>query len=1798
MDAHSLQDSSLSSEESALSQHIAENSITTPQMMAQRNTQYRRQSNASSYGALPSATYSPNRGPINSTSPVTNRTVPAYSLAWTGSPQGQGHSPTGVSQGFARVSHESMDSPGVLPQVGTNVHHSKSLIHGFTNDKWSPALTGVIEPSTTPMLSPLTGTTLSRTPIPEALDDLLNKRPANERARAASMHIESLSDALNSKFRVSKYEESNVKPLVIVQSFLPRIVIERFQKPPMALPSKPFCRVLSTAVMFADVSGFTAMTERLAKRGDEGAELLSTMLNAYLEQLIQIISIFEGDVVKFAGDALLVLFKAQKSKTIDDACLRSVQCALQIQQKLDKYDGGEGVSFRLRIGLSVGLVSLMFIGGVNHQWDVVFVGDAIQEVSHAESTATPGEIVASMKMTSHLPESVQFSLHDSHTVTILQSDSLISPANLQHAVEGTPSPLLLSSHHDKQLFSTLKAFIPFNVLNRLEIEKSGWLSELRVLTIIFLNFPPMDFSKSSSCLTKLQRIMKCCQQSLNKYEGSMNKFLMDDKGLVLIAAFGLPPFAHEDDPSRAIHCALSIHALLKTKGIYASIGISHGRVFCGSVGSSIRREYTMLGDTVNLAARIMQRAKGQVLCDSSTFALTNMKFTFESLQPIQLKGKTLSVQLYRIGSVVPDIQRSNSIHSSQRSSNPSPLSNAFSATSSNEKKTIGRSREWQVLLKFLEDCQKSQSPTCLIMEGDAGVGKSTLVKQLKSYAQSAQVQVISGYAVSLERKTPYFVWRNIFYIVLGLHTCTSIDDMANKVQSCLLTTALPLLPLLNPILPFDFPSNEFTRGMNPEVRAAHLSQQLLNILLAYCQLHKLLIVLEDAHLMDLASWELTRLLMKQEDIPCGMVIVTRSKSEDIPEFFQSIPSTNLPIHALSELHIYELVCAFLSVSSMDESLLALIMRKSQGNPYFAEELSASLQERSLILVEDNIAKLIGDEALLTAHVPDTIHGVITSRIDRLNLTQQLVIKVASVIGRQFTMEELEYLYPTQTNSQLHSLSMDLFTLVDMGILIFKVAHDEKMSIYSPDASNTPGILASAESKVLTHSVDACDKNRYIFKQVVTMEVAYNLMSFAQRRQLHKNLAQWYELRYPNHLHDMYELLAYHWKAAEDFDHTVFYLAKAGELSLRSFSNQEALILFSEVLDLSKSHLPIPPTSEQLFLWEKRLGEAYFGLGNLMKAREHVQHALSLLGHRLSIPKTRRGLAKHILAETAILYGQRLFMHNPMKDFNHSPPPESEDPAQEIHARSKTYPREFIIEILRAYEILSEIFAFQQDLLRMLVCSLRQFNVAQVLSQSLDELARAFANAGHAASQLPMHSESKSYFEKAFQIVSTSFPLIEDEEEASPTSPLTPGTISNTMRTLLDSHETTPFTPAPTPIQISIPTASAVYLKYGIYALTQCNWQLSETLLGTSLCLSRFLGDSRTFETNLSIWGWLYWWSGRLEECFDIASRLIAFASTRGDIQLESVGHILCCAYHFMKDDPPEASKHLQWVQNRIDVFPGRLDKGTYISFLALAAWNKFYQKEFDAAIRFVDLLIKQVALQEPIAFTALLGYWMATETLLETWKYYNADQPQYFEMIQILFKYFKDYCKRYPLGESRRLLARGRFHCVQKEWEKSEAKLHKALATATQFSNILDISLVKLHLGKLQLSHAKLDQTQFKPEHDEPMKQLLIPKPSPRALFSWHRSRKDQTPKAVGEHHFTSEHPCSPRKAAKGAIAVFFTETRKIKHRVSHVSEITGAVLILMDSASEPLTEHGYVYYMRQVDETRKWCETARRQEK
>jgi len=455
------------------------------------------------------------------------------------------------------------------------------------------------------------------------------------------------------------------------KSFLPHIML---QENTVSAGSATVMRRCLGCLVYANATGVTQLAETLAQRPG-GAEVLSKCLNKFFTPLIDIIQAYRGDVIKFSGDALKIFFEATddyqlhlcpcgspgslKKTPQQLACLRACACSLEIHKRLHEFDTGEGgVRLSLHCCIGAGDIALLQVGGEQRRFEYVIAGTPMEQIAIAEPLAGSGETVVSPQAWAEVDYTAVAGVPLTNCPPGFQR--LVALDTRKHTyptVKQAASDCIRLDEKRRQiqmqadlphnvLLRMGERFIPRAVLKHLSSGNNSSINEMRSVTVIFAQIGGVDVSSDEGAEIA-QKLMVSMQKACYAQEGNLNKFLVDHQGLLFLFVFGLPPVVHIDDPLRAITCCWDMVSVLRSMGLVGRLGVSTGRVFCGILGSVKRREYTVMGDTVNLAARLMSVAnKNSVLIDEATFLRSEQDIVCKRLAPIKVKGKSQPIQVY------------------------------------------------------------------------------------------------------------------------------------------------------------------------------------------------------------------------------------------------------------------------------------------------------------------------------------------------------------------------------------------------------------------------------------------------------------------------------------------------------------------------------------------------------------------------------------------------------------------------------------------------------------------------------------------------------------------------------------------------------------------------------------------------------------------------------------------------------------------------------------------------------------------------------------------------------------------------------------------------------------------------------------------------------------------------------------------------------------------------------------------------------------------------------------------------
>ena len=835
-------------------------------------------------------------------------------------------------------------------------------------------------------------------------------------------------------------------------SCVPALVVRRLAAQGQISP--PTADRFPAAVMFADISGFTALAEQLSQSfgPPAGAEQLADILNAHFNQFIELIGEHGGEVVKFAGDALVVLWPARygpgpsfgEERELAAVTGRAIQCALALQREMTEGQIVPGLHLDIQIGLAAGYVSAVHLGGILGRVEFMLSGSPMAQMSQALALARPGQIILA-------PDAHRLVKDDCEGQWLPNDYLQLEAINEPVVKQPTLTPLL-----EEQFRPALQAYIPAAAIARLQAGQAQWAAELRRVTILFIHLPSYGTSIKhpyQRTLPQAQAVMAAMQTAIYRYEGSINKLNVDNKGITLVAAFGLPPLHHENDAVRGLQAAMDLQLALRQLGRRNAIGVTTGQVFCGIIGHERRREYTMVGDAVNMASRLAEVVQQvplpaetalAILCDEATQQAAHSHILFDSLPPALVKGKVEPVAIFR-----PRFRASHLTFASRPEPGKQTPSQQNQATRP----------ELMLLIEQIQRLRQPQPPNqknLILLEGEAGLGKSWLADSLLIQAQRQKVVTLVGQANDLERASPFHAWGPIFdYLFqLGGLRYESLSKQQAHVLSQLPAAAhergypalaLRYAPLLNAVLPLQLPDNGFTGRLTDPARqeaSHHFLLRLLQLLLEKRKSPPVLFLFEDIHLLDSASLRL--LLAVSQLIPKSLcVVTTRPVPSQTPLAFrltayrQLVTAGNCQRVRLSPIDPQEmvvLVSRYLGVSQLPEPVATLLRQKGQGNLFFCQTLATELRQAGLLAIQRGSCQLIAEPAALEKlPVPQAIQSVILSMVDYLSPTCQMVLKTASVLGDYFSLATLERSYPLPAGTD--ELVACLQELENLGLVV-------------------------------------------------------------------------------------------------------------------------------------------------------------------------------------------------------------------------------------------------------------------------------------------------------------------------------------------------------------------------------------------------------------------------------------------------------------------------------------------------------------------------------------------------------------------------------------------------------------------------------------------------------------------------------------------------------------------------------------------------------------------------------------------
>jgi class 3 adenylate cyclase/tetratricopeptide (TPR) repeat protein len=664
----------------------------------------------------------------------------------------------------------------------------------------------------------------------------------------------------------------------------------------------------------------------------------------------------------------------------------------------------------------------------------------------------------------------------------------------------------------------------------------------------------------------LDPVLERMMEAVHRYQGTVNQVMGDG----IMALFGAP-VAHEDHAVRACHAALRMQATIKAYaaevqarsglGIQVRVGLHAGRVLVRSIGSDLRMDYTAVGETTHLAARMEQLAPpGTILATADVERLVGTAIRLRPVGPVKVKGLDRPVETYEVLGAGAD--RGRLATSVQRGLSP----------------FVGRRAELELLRQALARvCEGHGEAVALV--GEAGIGKSRLVHEFRQTLLGEPVTYLEARCLPYGTTVPFLPLVDMLRTTCRVAETDNPEIIAGKVGRALdvLSLDTAAAPYLLRLLGVK-EGTEALEGLTPETINARIFEILWQMLLSGSRRRPIILVLDDLHWVDQASE--TYLTSVVEGLPTAAVLllVTHRPGYRQPWADRSYVS-RIALRPLSPRDGMTIVRAVVAARPVADSMLELVVRKAEGNPFFLEEMTRALGA--------------GEAA-----VPDTIHGIIAARIDRLPEAPKRLLQVASVLGREVSPRLLEAVWD--------------------------------------DRAALPDLLAELTRLEFLDEQAAEAGPVYAFHHALIQEVAYETLPTTRRQALHAAAGAALERLFAGRLEEAYDRLAYHWSRTTNAAQALRYLRALAQRAARTFAHAEALA----ALQTAFAHVERLPAGEQ-DRWRAELAIlqalSLFLLGRLPETVE------VLLRHRAPVERTadaaRLSWYHFLLANTYAFLGE-------------------------------------------------------------------------------------------------------------------------------------------------------------------------------------------------------------------------------------------------------------------------------------------------------------------------------------------------------------------------------------------------------------------------------------------------------------------------------------------------------------------------------------------------------------------------------
>ncbi|XP_014207878.1 adenylate cyclase type 10-like [Copidosoma floridanum] len=765
-------------------------------------------------------------------------------------------------------------------------------------------------------------------------------------------------------------------------------------------------RSYKTTLMLGDVSGFTDMTEKLTKSDKGGPSKLTDTLNSYIGPMVQEILSHGGDVLKFSGDAFIVMWKLEAGGVMRDIATEAIKTACVIQKHFGTYETEIDVELKVKLAIASGKTYFTSIGNPDLMSYYIITGKPVWEVKFAEGLCQGGDILVAPSCWQHvnqseyihelLPDhihtriislSVLWENINKHTYehhrsadtssssnssdgsnessvfsnlsednissssTSLLHSSLYQSYSNEEAIDYSLRPKLIRAARAK-LGKKLRSYVLRPVIRSVEMDEPlEYLTEIRQVVIVFVNVITEEINRKT--LIKLvDATFSFVCGIVGEMQGCVNKTSLFDKDLIFLCIFGLRGDKHELESQIGLRCALKLRrGLAKYQYVQSvTVGVTTGMTYCGVVGHVLRREYTVIGMAVNKAARLMCAYSNKVVCDRESFLLSHLEAKHFVLQePKELKGITNVGPIYEFFEQTGAVD--NDVHISKY-----PL--------------LDRDAQLETFHEMMEKVVDSHAHAdeeeirgdVLILRGDPRMGKTRLLEEM-SHLTPAHVMVNFIALAPYDNQLSFILLRLIFDGLLDIRDASAHEERQNQIYSRFPDTDRSHLCALNRAFNVTFRETDEFLAYEPRKRN-DLLKKLLKTLTRRCFEAAWLVMVDDAELADEESLALLPTVVKHSGALFVLAYGNKlSRSYALPEKIVDMARV-VDIQGIDKWYHAALACQILNVVAIPVELEKVIQERSWGNPGWIESYLVSLIQLQGVAIESLTRRELEDAGLV------------------------------------------------------------------------------------------------------------------------------------------------------------------------------------------------------------------------------------------------------------------------------------------------------------------------------------------------------------------------------------------------------------------------------------------------------------------------------------------------------------------------------------------------------------------------------------------------------------------------------------------------------------------------------------------------------------------------------------------------------------------------------------------------------------------------------------------------------------------